>query len=242
MYVYADDWIGMDICPQEGETYAAFTARVTPAVLALRPDIDPQRLHDRIEGAWANYVLATATEATITVKREFNAPGIYSEGWFDDWCIAELHSAKAINITYSSVEKAKAGTGESVHIAKTIPEKQQVFGWANISKTADGQFPIDWDGDVTLPTELENAAYTYVLKYRGMGEQHEEDSYKGELIESMMFTKEKMAALGIPEGIVPEGWWVGFHVPDKEVFAKIKKGEYGMFSVEGKAKRVPTGQ
>jgi hypothetical protein len=57
-----------------------------------------------------------------------------------------------------------------------------------------------------------------------------------------MFTKEKQSALGIPDGVLPEGWWVGFHVPDAEVFAKIKTGEYEMFSVQGSAIKAPTGQ
>ncbi|MNP76704.1 hypothetical protein D3C76_1739960 [compost metagenome] len=69
-----------------------------------------------------------------------------------------------------------------------------------------------------------------------------EGEAKGDLVESVMFTKEKMDAMGIPHGIVPEGWWVGFHIPDKEVFAKVKSGEYGMWSVQGTGRRVPTGQ
>lgn len=32
------------------------------------------------------------------------------------------------------------------------------------------------------------------------------------LIESMVFTKEKMQLLNIPEGTLPEGWWIGFKV------------------------------
>ena len=52
-----------------------------------------------------------------------------------------------------------------------------------------------------------------------------------------MFTKEKMQAMGIPEGIVPEGWWIGFYVDDDEAWKKVKSGVYQMFSIEGQGIR-----
>lgn len=122
-------------------------------------------------------------------------------------------------------------------VSKSAPDKQYVFGWANIAVNADGSIPFDWQGDVTSPEVLEKAAYEFCIKYRATGEMHEGD-VKGHMIESVMFTKEKMAAMGIPEGTVPEGWWVGFHVPDPEVYAKIKDGTYKMFSIQGKTKRL----
>ena len=46
-----------------------------------------------------------------------------------------------------------------------------------------------------------------------------------------------MAAMGIPEGTVPEGLWVGFYIPDDAVDAKVKAGAYNMFSIEGYGQR-----
>lgn len=43
--------------------------------------------------------------------------------------------------------------------------------------------------------------------------------------------------MGIPEGVVPEGWWIGFKVTDDEVWEKVKDGTYPMFSIEGEAVR-----
>ncbi len=57
------------------------------------------------------------------------------------------------------------------------------------------------------------------------------------LIESMVFTKEKMSAIGITEGTLPEGWWIGFKVTDPDVWGKVKDGTYPMFSIEGEAVR-----
>ena len=46
-----------------------------------------------------------------------------------------------------------------------------------------------------------------------------------------------MKAMGIPEGILPVGWWIGFKVTDPEVWEKVKDGTYSMFSIEGEAVR-----
>lgn len=124
-----------------------------------------------------------------------------------------------------------------VEIMKSNAEQHLVFGWANVALQADGSVPLDWQGDITSPKVLEKAAYSYVLKYRTTGEQHEGESV-GVLVESCMFTKEKMAAIGIPDGTIPEGWWVGFYIPDEEVCAKIKEGKYKMFSIQGRAKKL----
>lgn len=244
-YIDTYSWFDTKLKPQQGEGYAAFMARCVPAIGELDPTCTPEQAKQMCENAWADYILKNATEVNLTMKRDFHnySDSVYIEGWFGDWQVAEIHSANMpiINVSYSAVEKAKAVDGGSIRIAKSVEEKQIVFGWANIAKEADGSFPLDWDGDVTQPEELENAAYQFVLKYRATGENHEGE-VKGHLIESVMFTKEKQQALGIPDGILPEGWWVGFHVPDKEVFTKIKSGEYEMFSVQGKAQRAPTGQ
>jgi hypothetical protein len=72
--------------------------------------------------------------------------------------------------------------------------------------------------------------------YREGGEMHERGGV-ATLVESVMFTKEKMALMGIPEGTVPEGWWIGFKVYDDDVWEKVKSGEYPMFSIEGEAIR-----
>ena len=124
-----------------------------------------------------------------------------------------------------------------VDIAKKDEEKQYVFGWAKIAVDENGNQLVDRQNDLIDPEELEQTAYTYVEFYREAGEMHERGG-AGVLIESIIFTKEKMKTLGIEEGTLPEGWWVGFHITDDEVWAKIKDGTYTMFSIEGKAKRI----
>ncbi len=93
------------------------------------------------------------------------------------------------------------------------------------------------EGDIIGPEELENAAYEYVRLYGDGGEMHGRGGV-AVLIESVVFTEEKMQVMGIPEGTLPTGWWIGFKVTDEEVWQKVKDGTYPMFSIEGEAERV----
>lgn len=116
---------------------------------------------------------------------------------------------------------------------------QIVFGWANVTVQEDGTTPFDWQGDMIETEVLETAAYNFVLAHGLANQEHEWDTECGWLVESMMFTKEKMQAMGIPEGTIPEGWFVGFYIPDPDVYKKVVDGEYNMFSIEGYAQRIP---
>ena len=121
-------------------------------------------------------------------------------------------------------------------IMKSDDEKRQVFGWGNVATRIDGEVIEDYQEDVIEIEELEQAVYLFVSDYGTAGEMHERGGV-GVLIESAVFTKEKAAAMGIPEDTMPEGWWVGFRIDDDEVWEKVKSGEYSMFSIEGSATR-----
>lgn len=125
-------------------------------------------------------------------------------------------------------------------IAKMDDDKRLVFGWASISFTADGEQLEDLQHDLINPEDLEEAVYEYVLNFRDTGEEHRPHlRKKGKLVESCVFTAEKQRAMGLPEGILPVGWWIGFKIEDDEAWEKVKNGTYRMFSIEGKAQRVP---
>lgn len=122
-------------------------------------------------------------------------------------------------------------------IMKSDDEKMLAFGWASVSMRIDGELIEDWQKDIVEPEELEQAAYQFVELYREGGEMHQRGG-AAVLIESVVFTKEKMQAMGIPSGTLPIGWWIGFKVLDKDVWEKVKDGTYLMFSIEGEAERV----
>ena len=134
-------------------------------------------------------------------------------------------------------EKAtKQGMAINVNKIQKYQEDNLVFGWANVSMRNDGTQIVDHQGHMIDIDELESAAYLFTLHFRESGEMHVGDS-KGKLVESIVFTKEKMDAMGIPENTLPEGWWVGFFIEDNDVFNKVKNGDYSMFSIQGVARR-----
>lgn len=121
-------------------------------------------------------------------------------------------------------------------IQKSNDDRMLAFGWANVSLTEEGEQIGDWQQDMIDSEVLEDAAYQFVELYREGGEMHERGG-AAVLVESMVFTEEKMKALGIPEGTLPVGWWIGFKVTDVDVWEKVKDGTYSMFSIEGEGER-----
>lgn len=122
-------------------------------------------------------------------------------------------------------------------IEKSDDDKQLVFGWCSIAKRADGTVVVDKQGDVLEDIDqMEKVAYDFVLHSRDGGEMHVRKGVST-LVESFVSTPEKWQAMGIPEGTLPVGWWVGFHVIDKRVWQDVKSGKYRMFSVHGSGLR-----
>lgn len=139
--------------------------------------------------------------------------------------------------TFNEIIGKPATLTASFDIKKSDEDRRLAFGWASVANFEDGSTLVDTAEDIIDIDVLEKAAYKFVRLHRSGGEMHERAAV-AELVESIVFTKEKAAALGIPEGLLPEGWWVGFFVTDDDVWAKVKAGEYAMFSIEGVAQRV----
>ncbi len=129
-------------------------------------------------------------------------------------------------------------------IAKLDEDKRLVFGWAYQAKKPDGTTVEDHSRKVIPMEELEPAVYQFMIDSRTADEMHErvetEDGERiGDVVESMLFSKDKLRALGLAEDALPEGWWVGVRVYPDEVWAKVKDGTYRMFSVTGLAHETP---
>jgi hypothetical protein len=123
-------------------------------------------------------------------------------------------------------------------VMKSNDEKRQIFGWSCVSKDSVGEIMVDHSGDIVDIEEIEKAAYSFVKLYRDGSDNHERGGV-ATLIESIVFTKEKINALGIADGILPEGWFIGFEVHDDDVWEKVKDGTYSMLSIEGTAEKIP---
>lgn len=144
------------------------------------------------------------------------------------YCTTVMHAVEKIDAEY-------AKPAPIIPVMKLDPVRQLVFGWASIAITKDGETLIDKQGDIIPTAELEDAAYEYVLEFREADEMHSQIT-KGHLVESVVFTPDKITAMGLPVGLVPTGWWVGFKV-DADTFRKVQDGTLSMFSIEGVAER-----
>lgn len=143
-------------------------------------------------------------------------------------------------MTFHQALRAQALKKQSFRLAKADEDQRLVFGWANVTVTREGQPVVDLQDDLIEPEELEQAVYDYVLEFRCGGEEHDPARrQQARLVESCMFTAGKLEAMGLPEGSLPLGWWVGFYVDGDEAWEKIKNGGYRMFSIEGTARREP---
>ncbi len=131
----------------------------------------------------------------------------------------------------------KADWQADIDIIKLDSDQQLAFGWLSVSETADGSVVIDKQGDIIEPEDLEACAYEFVLNVRKAGDMHERTDNIGKVVESIVFTKEKQEALGIPAGVLPIGWWIGFKISDESTWAKVKNGTYTAFSIGGKGVR-----
>lgn len=122
-------------------------------------------------------------------------------------------------------------------IKKVNRPAQQVFGWASVAVSIDGEEVIDSHEHTIDPEDLEKAVYDFNLMSRSLDENHTE-AIQGYLVESLVVTPNKLEQMGLAKDALPQGWWVGFWVPDARVFQKVVDGEYSMFSIQGTARMV----
>jgi len=129
-------------------------------------------------------------------------------------------------------------------IAKVDVENRIAFGLFSVMKIGD-KLVIDGEDDQIDTSEIEKAAYEYVKDSRDAGVNHKETGV-GSLIETMVFTKEKVEALkkaltdaGIPHTIEIDGefWWGGHYISDDKVWKGVKDGSYETWSIGGSASR-----
>ncbi len=127
--------------------------------------------------------------------------------------------------------------------SKFDEDKRLAFGWASVVEK-DGIPVVDRQGDYIAPEDMETAAYVYVQKSRVGGNMHQRDHndkaiHVSDLVESVVFTKEKIAKMGLPD-TTPIGWWVGYKIHDDEVWESVKKGGHTGFSIHGRGRRKET--
>ena len=156
----------------------------------------------------------------------------------DEWVPVSIPCPETGQLLDGEMREHSCHTIEFTIYKEQSFEKGLVCGWANVAKNADGNIPLDWQGDVIDPSDLEDAAIQFMKDYRESGENHVGDA-TAVVVESIVLTKDKQRAMGIPEGVVPEGWFITVQLQSDEAIEKVKNGEYKMFSIQGTAERVP---
>jgi hypothetical protein len=115
-------------------------------------------------------------------------------------------------------------------LQKSNEEKQMVYGYASVIEK-DGKPVVDLQGDVIDDEDmLVKAAHDFMRQYREGHELHW-GKQTGEIVESVVFTKQLQDALAIDLGQV--GWYIGYKVNDSTVWDMVKKGVYKAFSIGG---------
>jgi cation transport regulator len=130
----------------------------------------------------------------------------------------------------------KTATTMEIPISKADDARQLVFGWASVAVAKDGTPVIDLQGDVIAIEDLEAAMYAYVQESGELNFDHA-GATRGQLVEALVFTPDKLEKMGIPAGTVPLGAWVGYHLPDQADYTMAKDGGLLMFSIEGRGVR-----
>ena len=240
--------------------------RIQSALEKVRPLLPDTIRFDRIDRfpasassdgkdvIYARVAAGQLEKAHDTLIRELKRQGIKVQQTFDvykphmtlayidqgeDFPLGRIRATAAIDkIMIGNGADSDESRDNTFYITKTDDDKRLVFGWANVAIRKNGEQIKDWQNDMIDPEDLEEAVYKYVLNFRNAGEEHIPTlRKKGRLVESVMFTEEKLKAMGIPLGTVPLGWWIGFYVDDDAAWEKIKSGHYKMFSVEGRGIR-----
>ena len=126
-----------------------------------------------------------------------------------------------------------------IPIRKADTLKGLITGAASIATDANGDPVVDHDGDIIPIEELEKAVAEAMQATGGsgqVGDMHERQGV-GDVVESMVLTREKRQALGLGDG--PEFWAVTLKIHDKALLKEIAKGRKLELSINGFAERVP---
>lgn len=160
------------------------------------------------------------------------------------------NDTKAAKVADQAVARAKVKMGKSeqdepfaitTEVTKVDEDQGLVYGWFYLCKE-DGQVVVDHSDEVLDEYELEKGFVNFMLDSRAGGEMHVRKSAGEEhsvatFVGGMVFTDETVAALGIGEEFTKRGGFGIVKVHDPDVLAKVKSGEYSMFSIGGSGKR-----
>lgn len=156
------------------------------------------------------------------------------------WSRLKCHPSRAEALAHMRALRINVEEASKMEIrgtfSKVDQEKRLAFGWASVAEEG-GAVLVDKQGDTLHVETLEVAVYDYNRRSRAADEMHERIVEDVELVESMMFTPEKIEKMGLDPASVPVGWWVGYYVGDDDLWDGVKAGKRTMFSIRGRGTR-----
>lgn len=119
----------------------------------------------------------------------------------------------------------------AVTIQKIDAERRIAFGWAYVTKDANGAEVTDYSRQFTDTREIEKAAEGFIDTSRVSGAVHKTKA--GAVVHSLVISDEVASVLGIVSK--QRGWFIGVRVDDDDTWEKVKSGVYKAFSIGGSA-------
>lgn len=191
--------------------------------------------------AWADGTISSDRRAVVVRASGKNLIADGHHRLAGAWLRGNTHAdVRFLDLEPITLAVKRADWSLPLDIRKTDPDQRLIFGWASVIEK-NGVLVVDKQDDVIPVTALEPAVYDFVLYSRDQGDMHEETG-KGRLVESMMFTPEKERV--ISEFVAKHGgsidlrmsaWWTGFHVDSDALWAAHKRGDRPEFSIGGSA-------
>lgn len=169
---------------------------------------------------------------------EKQAQAAYASGYREkNVTVSQVHVGTALGNQNKKPKREPQITSEpfeiTVDVDKRNDDMQVVYGWASVTHEAN-EILTDLQGDQIDIEDLSKAAHEFMLAHRVAGIMHEALGV-GTVVESVVFTRDLQAALGVDLGKV--GWFIGMHVIDEDVWKRVKDGELRAFSIGGRAQR-----
>lgn len=169
----------------------------------------------------------------------------YKENWSKSLTKAEFgsliakqvdgHVKDAITDVLKEQTKPDKSKVEFYNFCKVDEDQRLVYGWANIT-SVDGEPVQDLQGDYIDDEDLMKAAHDFIIKSRRGDAMHCVEGV-GEIVESVVFTKDIQNSLGIDLG--QTGWFIGVKVDNDKAWDLVKSGDFKGFSIGGKATKEP---
>lgn len=138
---------------------------------------------------------------------------------------------RAMASAWSTAQKRDDDWSIAIKFTKIDDDERTVAGWASVTHEG-GQIVTDVQGDQIEVADLVKAADDFILTSRVGGDMHDNIGI-GHVVQSVVFTPEMQKAIGVDLGKV--GWFIKMRVSDDKVWARVKSGELGAFSIGGAA-------